>query len=167
MWGSGRIPADKKERYEIISLKWKEMLGPLLGFRGRKSPNQITGFLCDIFLSFGRRPAVLNCIKTLNIWREDKFCPLTETELDNYRRLLEGLSVIGRVAASKGKVKVLKLRQFCQDYHLFLVTTWPWILMSESVHRLVDHLWELVLLNSNCGLATHSEQSLESTHKVR
>ena len=84
VWGSGRIPTDKKERYEIISLKWKEMLGPLLGFRGRQAPNQITGFLCDIFLSFGRRPAVLNCIKNLNIWREDNFCPITETELDNY-----------------------------------------------------------------------------------
>ena len=166
MWGSGRIPADQKERYQTVSLSWKEMLGSLLGFRGRQAPNQITGFLCDMFLSFERRPAVLDCIRELNIWREDKFSSLTETEVDNYSRLLEGLSVIGRVAASQGRVKLLKLRQFCQDYHLFLVTTWPWILMSESVHRLVDHLWELVLLNGNRGLATQSEQSLESTHKV-
>ena len=74
--------------------------------------------------------------------------------------------MIGRVAASKQKVKVLDLLHFSQDYHIFVVTSWPWVLMGESFHRLIDHLWELVLLNKNYGLANQSEQSLESSHKV-
>jgi hypothetical protein len=45
VWGSGRIPLDKKERYEDLKSRWKVMLGPLLGFRAKQAPNQVTGSL--------------------------------------------------------------------------------------------------------------------------
>ena len=38
--------------------------------------------------------------------------------------------------------------------------------MGESVHRLLDHVWELCLLNDCHGLARFSESSFESVHKV-
>ena len=77
------------------------------------------------------------------------------------------MSVIGRVAASTKRVHLVELQKFCTDFHLFLIRTWPWILFSESVHRLVDHLWEFCLINKNQGLAALSEQSLEASHKVK
>ena len=72
-----------------------------------------------------------------------------------------------------------KLKTF-SDYHLFIVETWPWILFNESLHRwvhfpdnyliysyrLVDHSWEMILLNNSFGLANESESSCEGTHKV-
>ena len=168
VWGSGHIPPDKKTRYEDIKSRWKLLLGPLLGFHAKKAPNQITGFLCDTFLSEKKGPLILQNIQKLGIWRDKSgmYEALTDIEVENFRRLLEGISVIGRVAASSHKVKVLQLRSFSQEYHMFIVTTWSWILFSESIHRLVDHLWEFILLNLNHGLANQSEQGLEGSHKV-
>ena len=45
VWGSGRIPVEKKARYENLKKRWKVMLGPILGFRAKQAPNQVTGSL--------------------------------------------------------------------------------------------------------------------------
>ena len=37
--------------------------------------------------------------------------------------------------------------------------------MSESVHRLLSHTWEMIILNKNCGLMAESEQGSECSHK--
>ena len=41
---------------------------------------------------------------------------------------------------------------------------WPWVLFGESLHRFVDHSWEMILLNSSHGLATKNESSCEAVH---
>ena len=165
-WGKGRIPAELKDRYLAMKEDWKTKLGPVLGFRNKKAPNQITGYLCDMFLGDERRPHILNLISGLGIWDKEGKRDLTQIELDNFRRLIEGVSVIGRVAACNVRVKVLELRKYCIEYHMFVSSIWSWILWGETSHRLVDHLWELILLNRNRGLGNDSEQSFESSHKV-
>ena len=75
--------------------------------------------------------------------------------------------MIVRVAVCNQRVRVLKLREFCIEFHMFVSSTWPWILWGETFHRLVDHLWEFIVLNRNRGLGNVSEQSLEASHKVR
>ena len=166
-WGKGKIPVDVKNRYLALKEDWKTKLGPILGFRNKKAPNQITGYLCDSFLHEKQRPALLNLISELGIWDDGGRRDLTHTELNSFRRLLEGASVIVRVAACNQRVTVLKLREFCIEFHMFVSSTWPWILWGETFHRLVDHLWEFIVLNRNRGLGNVSEQSLEASHKVR
>ena len=111
--------------------------------------------MCDTFLSQKKRPAVLECLQEIGIWRDEvgRCDQLTDIEVENFRygyqdtkltlktfsffrRLIEGLSVIGRVTACSQKVKVLELRKFCQNYHMFIMSTWPLIFFSESAHRL-------------------------------
>ena len=165
-WGDGKLPQVEKERYMELKEEWKSKLGPILGFKNKKAPNQITGHLCDMFFHEEQRPALITLIGDLGIWDEEGKRELTQTELNNFKTLIEGASVIGRVASCNQKVKVLELRKFCIDFHMFVSLTWPWILWGETFHRLVDHLWEFLLLNNNKGLGNVSEQSLESSHKV-
>ena len=73
--------------------------------------------------------------------------------------------MISRVVSSSGRIKFLDLRAFCRDLHIFIVETWPWVLFGESLHRLIDHSWEYILLNGTYGLANKSESSCESVHK--
>ena len=165
-WGDGRIPEAEKVRYMHLKEEWKAKLGPILGFRNKKAPNQITGHFCDMFFHENQRRELIELIANLQIWSEEGKRELTETELNNFKTLIQGAAVICRVASCNQKVKVLELRRFCIDYHLFISQTWPWILWGETFHRLVDHLWEFILLNGNKGLGNVSEQSLESSHKV-
>ena len=45
VWGKGRIPVDQKARLEDTKEKWKQLMGGVLGFRGKQAPNQLTGFV--------------------------------------------------------------------------------------------------------------------------
>ena len=56
---------------------------------------------------------------------------------------------------------------YCLDTYEFLLTTWPWIRVSETVHRLLAHTTDIIILNKNQGLVRISEQGSESMHKVQ
>lgn len=43
--------------------------------------------------------------------------------------------MVGRVVASRDRVRVLDLQKFCMDLHLLITDGAPWILFGESVHR--------------------------------
>ena len=47
----------------------------------------LAGFLCDSFLSQEKRPAILEAIGSIGVWREEsgEMAELTELELENYR----------------------------------------------------------------------------------
>ena len=124
-WGQGRLPVTAKERYMVLKEKWKVELGAILGFRNKKAPNQITGHLCDLFFHEKRRQSLLELIKSLGIWDKSSKRELTQTKISNFERLIEGVAVISRVAASNQKIRVLELRRFCIEFHIFVSTTWP------------------------------------------
>ena len=146
--------------------QFSSLLGPVLGFREKSAPNQVTGALVKDFLSEVKREEVLAALQKLGCQDEDgKERDLNQGELENYRKLLQGISVISRVVRSSGRIKFLDLRAFCRDLHIFIVETWPWVLFGESLHRLIDHSWEYILLNGTYGLANKSESSCESVHK--
>ena len=98
----------------------------------------------------------------------------------NYRRILQGFAVVGRVVSSRDRVRVLDLQKYCRDLHITITDTSPWVLFGENVHRyhtkhiicyihsrLIDHGWEMILLNECRDLAKINEQGLESVHKVK
>ena len=164
-WGDGKIPPSTKSRMEKCEDEWKEKLGPLVGFKDRHCPNQITGAMSDLFFSEKNRENVLKAVADLSQWRKSYRREMHNSEKESLRRLLQGINVLGRVGTSGSLVKVLELRRFSIEFHVFIQETWPWILLGESVHRLVDHLWEFVLLNYCRGLKDETEQPGECSHK--
>lgn len=166
-WGKGRLPQGGKERMKVAKEEFGKLMGPVLGFVEKSAPNQITGNLVKDFLSEAKREVVIDALRDLGRYdlASGARDHLQEEELDNYRRLLQGIAVIGRVVSSSGRVKFLQLRSFSRDLHMFIVETWPWVLFGESLHRLVDHSWEHIVLNGSYGLASKNESSCESVHK--
>ena len=168
-WASGkRLPLAWAERLDRTTKDFHQRLGPILGFLGKSAPNQLPGNLARKFLAEENQDRVLKMIQELGThcpdsgaWRQ-----LTEQESDTYRSIFRDLGIIGRVASSKSLVKIFKLRDFCTNVHVTISNAFPWCLVGESVHRLVDHIWELCLLNDCHGLARLSESSFESVHKV-
>ena len=45
VWGRGRILADQKAPLEDTKEKWKQLMGSVLGFRGKQAPNHLTGVI--------------------------------------------------------------------------------------------------------------------------
>ena len=165
-WGAGRIPEYKKNRLEKMREEWKgKFLGPLIGFRHRKAPNQITGPLVDQFFSQSNKNKVIQSISELSGWKEAYRREMTDKEKNNFMELFQRLSVIGRVVLSGRLIHVLKFRKFCLECYIFILSTWSWCLLAESLHRLLGHTWEMIILNMNHGLLAESEQGSESSHK--
>ena len=73
-WGKGKLPLGCKARLESIRKKWKNLLGPLLGFCGKSAPNQLTGHLCDVFLSETKQKGLLEALKELGKFDNAKGC---------------------------------------------------------------------------------------------
>ena len=168
-WNPGkRLPPAWALRLECTTKDFHARLGPILGFLGKSAPNQLPGNLARKFLAEENQVAVVKMVQELGThcpdsgaWRQ-----LTEPETDTYRSIFRDLGIIGRIASSCNVVKIFKLRDFCSQVHMTISDAFPWCLMGESVHRLLDHVWELCLLNDCHGLARFSESSFESVHKV-
>ena len=46
-----------------------------------------------------------------------------------------------------------------------LIESFPWATLPESIHRILAHAPEMVMLNEGCGLGELSEEALEGMHK--
>ena len=63
-WGVGVLPAGAKKRKDDAEEEWKgEKLGPLVGFRHLRAPNQVTGNMVQVFFSEQRGGDVLAAVK--------------------------------------------------------------------------------------------------------
>ena len=86
---------------------------------------------------------------------------LDEVVVNDILTVLRGIGVVLRVASSKRKVKVEKLSAFCKHLYSFILTKFPWVHMSESMHHTLAHIPELIELNGGVGLGTMTEQGAE------
>jgi hypothetical protein len=77
------------------------------------------------------------------------------------------LSTISRVVSSDQLIRVFAYKEYCLQTYLFILETWPWVHVSETVHRLLAHSWEVIVLNYNYGLKKAAEQGNESLHGVQ
>ena len=90
---------------------------------------------------------------------------MSEMEKITFKELFQRLSVIGRVVSSNQLITVLDFRQYCLETYIFILTNWNWCLLAESLHRLLGHTWEMIVLNINHGLLSEFEQGSECSHK--
>ena len=112
-------------------------------------PNQVTGAMADLFFSEQNRSKVVDAVENLSFWKKSYRREMFESEKLNLVRLLQGLSVLGRVGTSGHLVQVLKLRRFSIDLHIFIQESWSWILLGESVHRFVKIMSVLYIESSS------------------
>ena len=166
-WGIGRLPEDAKQRKELAEEEWKgEKLGKLIGFRHLRAPNQVTGNMVKLFFSEERRGEVVEALGTMSAWQSTWEREMMEEEKEQIRSLLQRLSVINRVMSCDSVVKIFKFRSYCLATYEVILATWPWASVSETLHRLLGHTWEFLVLNNNCGLLRQGEGGSESMHHV-
>ena len=85
---------------------------------------------------------------------------------EDFDMVLLGLCAIVKILNSqKRKVNVDKLREVCTEVNLKLVKAFPWVVITPSVHRILCHSWERILMNNSSGLGDVSEEGLESLNK--
>lgn len=92
--------------------------------------------------------------------------PGSQEEKEKFRELLERFSLILRIVSSK------KVQFFCQQFELYCNETYlklfeyfPWVNVTGSVHRLLGHSAERMIMNNGYGLGNFSEEALEVVHK--
>ena len=56
---------------------------------------------------------------------------------------------------------------YCRETYVFLLQTWPWTRVSETVHRLLGHTAHVIVINGNLGLKRMAEQGSESLHRMQ
>ena len=56
-------------------------------------------------------------------------------------------------------------KDLCTSVHLKICETFPWAVISPSIHRVLAHSWEKIELNGLKGLGSESEEALEAQNK--
>ena len=80
-------------------------------------------------------------------------------------RLLGLSSIVKVINSQKLKVNIEKLRKLATEVNIKIVQTFPWAVVSPSVHRILAHSWEVISLNEGSGLGGESEEGLEALNK--
>ena len=95
----------------------------------------------------------------------DFICSLiTEVKREQFSEILLGIfSLVKVINSQKRMVDVDKVRQLGQQVYLKLVQLFPWVVISPSLHRILAHSWEVILLNDSFGLGGLSEEGLEAS----
>ena len=86
---------------------------------------------------------------------------LDDSIVNDIMTVLRGVGVVLRVASSKRRVMVDKLSEFCKDLYCLILSKFPWVHVSESMHHTLAHIPELIELNGGVGLGTMTEQGAE------
>ena len=89
----------------------------------------------------------------------------TEHEHKILKDLHQNFSIILRIIASKSKVRE-EFEDLCYATYKTLLQEFPWMHLSETVHRLLAHSAEVIRLNGDQGLGQLSESPLEAQHKL-
>ena len=58
-----------------------------------------------------------------------------------------------------------KLQLLTQETYRNIMDTFPWVVISPSIHRILAHSWEVMQLNGGYGLGRISEERQEALNK--
>jgi hypothetical protein len=84
-----------------------------------------------------------------------------------FREIHLGLcAVVLLLNSQKREVDVLKLKDLSTSVYLKIVETFPWCVVSQSVHRILGHGWERVQMNHCMGLGEISEEGFRSIEQI-
>jgi hypothetical protein len=71
------------------------------------------------------------------------------------------LSVLLRVMTPTRKVDMVMMEELCIETFVFLLTEFPWVHVSNSLHEILAHSHQLIALNDGFGLGQLIEQGSE------
>ena len=108
-------------------------LGRILGYRDIPAPNQMTGFLEDGLFKESNRDTVVEAVNEMV--QEYQSHQMSEEDKEAFRQLLQYLAVVSRVLSSDNVIKVFEFADYCKRAYTFILTAFPWALLSESIHR--------------------------------
>ena len=79
---------------------------------------------------------------------------------------LQLCAIVLIINSQKRKVQVEVFRQLCTDTYIEIRKSFPWAVISPSVHRILGHSWERIHMNREFGLGNESEEGLEALNKL-
>ncbi len=83
-----------------------------------------------------------------------------------FKEIHLGLCAIIRVLNSQHRaINLNHYHQLCSSVDLKIVETFPWAVLSPSLHRVLAHSWERVEMNELKGLGSESEEGSEAQNK--
>jgi hypothetical protein len=74
-------------------------------------------------------------------------------------------AVVKIINSQKRMVNIQLLGDLCKEVYILIVTTFPWAVVSPSVHRILAHSAERIESNRCFGLGDESEEGLEHLNK--
>jgi hypothetical protein len=85
---------------------------------------------------------------------------------DPFKEIHLGLCAIVWVLNSQHcTIDLSQYRSLCSSVYLKIVETFPWAVISPSVHRVLAHSWERIEANELRGLGSESEEGSEAQNK--
>ena len=60
---------------------------------------------------------------------------------------------------------IIRYKKLCQTTYQAVIESFPWVLISPSLHRVLAHSAELIEMNDLRGLGSQSEEGLEALNK--
>ena len=85
---------------------------------------------------------------------------------ESFREIHLGLCAVVLILNSqKREVNTIKVKTISLEVYLQILETFPWCVVSQSVHRILGHGWERIEMNQNYGLGDVSEEGLEAMNK--
>ena len=67
--------------------------------------------------------------------------------------------------SQKRAINIGLYRQLATSVYLKIMETFPWCVISPSLHRVLAHSWELIEVNNGKGLGSQSEEGAEGQNK--
>ncbi|KAI6652467.1 hypothetical protein LOD99_7481 [Oopsacas minuta] len=102
-------------------------------------------------------------------WTEDqmdRFIVCTNVHRDAPKKIHRNLSALLRVANSNEILDVDRFRVLSQETYILILQTFPWVSISNTLHKFLAHAHQFIERNDRIGLCSHSEEGLEQGHKL-
>ncbi|KAI6653954.1 hypothetical protein LOD99_3130 [Oopsacas minuta] len=85
---------------------------------------------------------------------------------DALTEIHRNLSALLRVANSNEVVDVERFRVLSQETYILILQTFPWVSISNTLHKFLAHAHQFIERNDRVGLCSLSEEGLEQGHKL-
>jgi hypothetical protein len=156
-WHSISMPVRYTEKEKIAEKSARESLKQnlknLLGINIGDPSEMITGNRFKAFCSDNARETLASLLVDLSVKE-----PFKEIHL--------GLCAIILVLNSQHRtINLVQYHRLCSLVYLKIVETFPWAVISPSLHRVLAHSWERIELNELKGLGSESEEGSEAQNK--
>ena len=95
----------------------------------------MTGYLADNLYKEAKREEIIDIIAAMSQWEKLWKTPMSESEKEMFRRLIQYLAVVCRVLSSDKFIKVQMFHDYCIKAYRHILESFPWVLLSQSIHR--------------------------------